>query len=124
MIGRDPQTQHLYLLKPGSGDNSPAAGVHEEDASQSRREAAFWHAADFLGLGEYAPRADLLYIDGHEVAAIRMLPLTFKNLGTALKQNPSLMPHCMTPYLSPASCTSGPSWTTCSATPTGTRRTS
>jgi hypothetical protein len=99
MIGKDPETHHLYLLKPGSGDNSPAAGVHEEDASQSRREAAFWHTADFLGLGEYMPRADLLYIDGREVAAIRMLPLTFKNLGTALKQNPSLMPHCMRPYL-------------------------
>jgi GNAT superfamily N-acetyltransferase len=99
MIGRDPQTQHLYLLKPGSGDNSPAAGVHEEDASQSRREVAFWYAADMLGLSEYLPRADLLYIDGQEMAAIRMLPLTFKNLGTALKQNPSLMPHCMRPYL-------------------------
>ncbi len=99
MIGKDSKSHHLYLLKPGSGDNSPAQGVHEETASQSRREAAFWHVADMLGLGEFFPRADLLYINGNEVAAIRMLPLSFKNLGTALKQNPSLMPHVMTPYL-------------------------
>jgi hypothetical protein len=99
MIGVDAQSSHRYLLKPGSGDNSPAAGVHEENASQSRREAAFWHCAEFMGLGEYIPRADLLYIDGREVAAIQMLPRSFKNLGTAMKADPTLVPKCMRPYL-------------------------
>jgi hypothetical protein len=71
---------------------SPASGVHEEDASQSRREAAFWHVADALHLGEYLPRADLLYIDGKEVAAIQMLPLSFKNLGDAAKSYKAVIP--------------------------------
>jgi hypothetical protein len=99
MIGKDPQTNHQYLLKPGAGDNSPAQGVAEESASQSRREAAFWHVADILHLGEYMPRSDLVYIDGKEVAAIQMLPLSFKNFGDASKEDKSIIPQSLQPYL-------------------------
>ena len=99
MVGRDPESKHLYLLKPGSGKNSPAAGVNEESASQSRREAAFWAVMEMWGLGEYGPRVDLLFIDGREVAALRMLPLSFENLGDALKKDYTIVPKCFKSYL-------------------------
>jgi 8-oxo-dGTP pyrophosphatase MutT (NUDIX family) len=62
-----------YLLKPGSGDQSPAAGAREEGASQSQREAAFYHVAHAWGLGDDLPRAELLLIDGAQVAALAWL---------------------------------------------------
>lgn len=80
LMVRDPETGMMYLLKPGSGKQSPASGAREEGANQSRREAAFWHVADAMGLGNRVPRADLLLIDGHEVAALHLLPFSWKNL--------------------------------------------
>jgi hypothetical protein len=80
LMVRDPETGMMYLLKPGSGKQSPASGAREEGANQSRREAAFWHVADALGLGNRVPRADLLLIDGQEVAALHLLPFSWKNL--------------------------------------------
>lgn len=78
----DPESAKLYLLKPGSGRQSPARGSSEELASQSRREAAFWHVAKNWGLQERFPRCDLLIVDGKETAALHMLPLTWRNLET------------------------------------------
>jgi 8-oxo-dGTP pyrophosphatase MutT (NUDIX family) len=92
MMVRDPQTGMMYLLKPGSGKQSPALGAREEGANQSRREAAFWHVADALGLGNRVPRADLLLIDGQEVAALHLLPFSWKNLEKLKFEDPGL-PH-------------------------------
>jgi hypothetical protein len=67
-----------FLLKPGAGKQSPAAGAGEEAASQSRREAAFWRVARAMGLDPYVPRADLVELDGREAAAIEMLPASWR----------------------------------------------
>lgn len=80
MMVRDPDSGQMYLLKPGSNGQSPAAGAKEERANQSRREAAFWHIAEAWGLNQRVPRADLLLIDGKEVAVLHLLPFDWKNL--------------------------------------------
>jgi hypothetical protein len=72
-------SDEILLLKPGSGGQSPAAGAQQDQVSQSRREAAFAAVAASWGLSEDVPAADLLSIDGHEYAAIHMLPFTWKN---------------------------------------------
>lgn len=72
-------TMSTWLLKPGSGGQSPAAGDKDISASQSKREAAFWHLADAWELGDDIPHTDLLSIGGEEFAAIEMLPFTWKN---------------------------------------------
>jgi 8-oxo-dGTP pyrophosphatase MutT (NUDIX family) len=92
MMVRDPETGMMYLLKPGSGKQSPALGAREEGANQSRREAAFWHVAERLGLGARVPRADLLMIDGKEVAVLHLLPFNWKNL-EKLKFEDAGLPH-------------------------------
>ncbi len=89
LIARDGVTDHTYLLKPGSGGQSPAAGAAEDPSSQSRREAAFWQIAEDWGLGESVPRADLLLIDGKEYAAIEMLPFSWKGLQRKLSVDPN-----------------------------------
>lgn len=88
----DPESQDKFLLKPGSGGQSPAKGAREESANQSRREACFWHAADHLGIGNRVPRADLLLVDGKEVACLHMLPFSWKNLEELKYESPGL-PH-------------------------------
>lgn len=88
----DPESNQVYLLKPGSGRQNSAAGVQEEPASQSRREAAFWAVADLCGLGNRIPRTDLLLINGREVATLHMLPMEWMNL-ERLKVKDSGLPH-------------------------------
>ncbi len=78
---------HTYLLKPGSGGVSPAKGVAEEIASQSRREAAFYHLAALWELEEAVPQTELITIGGREYAAIHMLPLDWKNLSKIAKKD-------------------------------------
>lgn len=80
LLARDEATNITFLLKPGSGPQSPAAGAKDEGASQSRREACFYHIADDLGLGGFFPETDLLLIDGKEYAAMRLLPWSYKTL--------------------------------------------
>ena len=92
LMVRDPETGQMYLLKPGSGGQSPARGAREEHANQSRREAAFWHVAEAWGLNQRLPRADLLLIDGKEVAALHMLPFDWRNLEKLKFKDPGL-PH-------------------------------
>lgn len=79
-IATDPETDDRWLLKPGSGKLSPSAGVREESASQSRREVAFSKLADLLGIGEYYPSAELLVLDGREVAALALLDSGYQPL--------------------------------------------
>lgn len=80
MSVRDPQSQQQYLIKPGSGKQSPAKGARQDPSNQSRREAAFWHVAQMWGIGSRFPRADLMLLDGREVAALHLLPPDWKNL--------------------------------------------
>lgn len=80
MAARDPRSGRVWLLKPGSGKQSPASGARDGTASQSRREAAFWHVADQLHLGGVIPRADLLIVNAQEWAAIKLLGADWKSL--------------------------------------------
>ena len=86
LIAVDPLKRHRYLLKPGSGPVSPAAGVAEEMATQSQREVAFSKVAALLSLGESVPHADLVRIDGHDTAAIDLLDPDYKNLNERRKE--------------------------------------
>ena len=98
LIAKDPQEDRIYLLKPGSGGQSPASGAQQDPSSQSRREAAFWQVAEDWGLGDSVPRADLVYIDGVEYAAIHMLPFTWKNLQKKLGSNTTAVREALAPY--------------------------
>lgn len=99
MVVKDPVDRKMYLLKPGAGKNSPALGVSEDLSSQSEREAAFWHVADAVGLGEFYPKADLVLVNGHQTAAMELLPLNFRNLGDKKKEDPNIASRILTPYL-------------------------
>jgi hypothetical protein len=79
LIARDPRTMHVWLLKPGSGSVSPAAGVADETASQSKREAAFSHIARLWRLGPYCIRSELLKVNNGEWACLYMLPYDYQN---------------------------------------------
>jgi len=79
ILATDPATKVTYLLKPGGGP-LVTSGANQERASQSRREVAFYGVAKFLGVHDFVPEAHLLKIDGVEVAALKMLPWSFKNL--------------------------------------------
>ncbi len=79
-IVKDIDTDRLWLLKPGSGNLSRAAGIREETASQSRREVAFNMIARIMGLGSYVPKAALLIIDGEEIAALEFFSTNFKTM--------------------------------------------
>ncbi len=99
LLARDVDGGDVYLLKPGSGGDSPAAGVAEEQASQSRRETGFWAVADRWGIGNNFPEAQLVLVDGKEYAALKLLPWRYKTLDKELKANPSLGRRLLEPYL-------------------------
>lgn len=80
MLARDDEDGRSYLLKPGTDTQSPAAGVQQEDASQSAREAAFWYVANNWNLGQWFPRADLLSLDGKLFACQDLLPFNFSTV--------------------------------------------
>lgn len=71
LMARDAEGGGHWLLKPGSGPASPAAGVAEVAASQSKREAAFCAVARLWGLGEFFPETHLLLVGGKEYSASR-----------------------------------------------------
>jgi GNAT superfamily N-acetyltransferase len=98
MLAKDPQSKTIYLLKPGSGKNSPAKGVSEDPSSQSEREAGFWHVADYIGIGDTFPRADLILVNNHQTAALELLPYNFHNLGEKKKQDAGLPIRILEPY--------------------------
>jgi hypothetical protein len=91
LVARDPRTMHVWLIKPGSGSTSPAAGVRDETASQSAREACFSNVARQWGLGHNCIRAEMLKVDGVEWAALSMLPYDYKNADKWKKENLSLL---------------------------------
>jgi hypothetical protein len=98
LIAKDMKGDKVYLLKPGAGGQSPAAGAKEETASQSRRETAFWQIAEDWGLGESIPRCDLVMIDGREYAAIEMLPFSWKGLQKKQATHPNIGREALRPY--------------------------
>jgi hypothetical protein len=70
------ENDEVWLLKPGSGKQSPAAGAQDDLASQSRRECAFFEVSRIFGILD-VPEAYLLSINGKETACIRMLGATY-----------------------------------------------
>lgn len=82
-IGTDPKTRQRWLLKPGSGQLSPALGVRQEAASQSRREVAFYKIAELVGVQDFFPQAYLIDVDGVEVAVMELLSTSYKSLDKA-----------------------------------------
>ena len=98
LLAKDPESGIVWLLKPGSAGPGPAAGVGEESAGQSEREAAFWHVAQKWGLENTIPETELIVIDGHAYAAIRMLPYTYQNFEKRCIQDPSLAPRALADY--------------------------
>jgi hypothetical protein len=79
-IIKDPKTQNKYLIKPGSGQLSPSAGVSEEPASQSKREVAFSKIAEIMGLGDFIANADLIIVDDQECAALDLLSGSYEGM--------------------------------------------
>lgn len=75
-----------WLLKPNATKLSPAAGVREEPAPQSRREAAFYQLARQLEVGNRVPETHVVVLNGQEYAAIQFLQ-GWINLGRAKKFN-------------------------------------
>lgn len=90
MIARDPEGGDRWLLKPGSGGQSPARGVNEEVASQARREAGFWHIACLLGMSNDLPRAEVVNMDGHDWAALSFLGEGWKNFDDVRRAQPGV----------------------------------
>jgi hypothetical protein len=101
LLARDESSGRTWLLKPGSGGPGPAAGAKDDPATQSRREACFWHVADKWGLGEWIPRADLVLVNGREYAAIDLLPWTYKTLDTLMDEDPNAGRTVLQPLLGP-----------------------
>lgn len=87
-----------WLLKPGSGKKSPAAGVDETKGSQSRREAAFSALAKLLEIHEVKP-AHLLSIDSKEVASIQMWPMDWTNLHRTMYEDANIPRRALDRYL-------------------------
>jgi hypothetical protein len=99
LVAKDPLTKDKYLIKPGSGDLSPAKGVDDYDYSQSKREAVFWHIASAVGLGEFYPKCEAIYIEDVLAAVFKMLPDYYQNFGDFVKDNKHLTREVLTPYL-------------------------
>lgn len=99
MLAKDEDTGKTWLLKPGAGGESPVKGENEQPATQSEREAAFWHIADKVGLGEWYPKTDLVLINGKQFAAIRLIPWSFKTLDARRKEDGGLPQRLFFPFL-------------------------
>lgn len=98
MLAKDPDGGGTWLLKPGYGNNSPAAGVNESGASQSQREAAFSAVMKLWGLENSAPIAYLLLIDGRQYAVAKLLGWEYKNLDKRRKLDQNLPSRVLDPY--------------------------
>jgi hypothetical protein len=99
LLARDQQTGSTWLLKPGSGGQTPAAGARQDPSSQSRREAAFYHVADAWHLGQFFPRSDLLFVGGKEYAAIHLLPWSYRGLDKLKAQDAQVPRSLLMSYL-------------------------
>lgn len=83
----------------GNGqDPGPAAGVRETQASQSQREAAFWHVAKSWGLEQDFTRCELLFIDGQQYACMELIPLKYDAMEKAFEKDPAEPKKDLEPY--------------------------
>lgn len=87
---QDPNSKEVFLLKPGSGSVSPAAGVSNQPASPSQREACFYEVAKLVGLEDRFVETHLMNVDGKYVAAMHMLPHNWTNLEKLKFQSKSM----------------------------------
>jgi len=99
LLAHDEKTGHAWLLKPGSGGQSSAAGANEDPSTQAAREALFYHVAKTWGLYDSFPRAELLLLNGKQFAALRFLGQDFKTLGKLEDTDPSAGRRVFAPYL-------------------------
>lgn len=99
LLAVDPKTGDSWLLKPGDGPQGPQLGASEQPATQSEREAAFFHVVEAWGIGGYYPRCELLLIGGHQYAALKMLDTSFQTFNDICEQHPALPQHLFFPYL-------------------------
>jgi hypothetical protein len=99
MLARDEYTGETWLLKPGSGGQTPAAGAQQDPSTQSRREAAFYQMADAWHLGQFYPRADLLIVGGREYAALHLLPWSYKGMDKLKADDVGAARAVLMPYL-------------------------
>lgn len=97
-VVKDPETDHVWLLKPGSGKMSPGAGISDEKASMSAREAAFWHVAKVMGVEKHVPRTDLLLVNAQEWAAIALVPFDYKTLDKLNRNDPGAATRILEPF--------------------------
>lgn len=100
LLAHNNENGDTWLLKPDGNSPGSAEGVEEEKAPSSSREAAFYHVAKEVELYEYYPRCELLIIDGQHVAAMKLLPWTFKTMDHFKKEDSSLVRKTLQPYLS------------------------
>jgi hypothetical protein len=84
---RDHETGDLWLLKPGSGNLSPALGISEEKAPQAVRECAFNDCARIMGLGEYVPKSALITLDDQKVSALQFFAADYEPTEKLKKKN-------------------------------------
>jgi hypothetical protein len=98
MVCKDPRDNTAFLLKPDVSDPSPAAGMADSINSPSERAAAFWQVANAVGLGGDMPQCDLVLVDNHQTAAMRLLPIHYKNLGLIKATEPNLPREVLEPY--------------------------
>lgn len=99
LVARDEKEGKSYLLKPGNLVNSPAAGVNDEKASQSVREAAFYYIAKLWGLDKWIQKTDLILIDNKEYAVMELLPWTYETLDHRRKEDPGVVNKVLGPLI-------------------------
>lgn len=92
IIARDESNHTSYLLKPGSGQISPALGVAECTASQSMREAAYYNCAkDVFGLDNWLTPTQAIDIDHKQYAAMELLPWSYVTIVKMNKTQPDVV---------------------------------
>lgn len=69
-----------WIIKVESSKKSPALGMEQDLATQSEREAAFYHISKVLGLQDFIPRTELVLMNGQQAACIELLPFSWKSL--------------------------------------------
>lgn len=99
LLVEDPEMGFTWLLKPGLGSLSPAAGINDEQVSPSRREAGFYHTSGVFGLEPHLPRTDLLLLDNKEYAVIKLLIPDYVAAQDFKKQDPNSLVNYFAPYL-------------------------
>jgi hypothetical protein len=96
---QDVETGKWYLVKPGSGGLSNAAGLREIFASQSRREAIGSAISRVMGLSKFVLHCALLREGERELACFPLIPPNYKNMKQWRQEDPNLPKELLLPYL-------------------------